>query len=231
MEAQPKQSQQPRFVSDATPTSLRCQRLSSSRGIPGSLEEPIAKAKKAVNSNLQEIVGNPGLHVPIQAPACSSRFTAAPVHHKLMRNVRVAGSGTYRRSAPPPDSHHEGRSLCRKPAPSVSHALSFASAGVLMAVQRDTGLTFTWDAWKAEQNAGRHGVTFEEAASVFGDPLSLTISDVEHSFGEIRYTILGRSDRGRLVVVAHTDRGDAIRIISAREATRRERRDYEEEAQ
>ena len=89
-------------------------------------------------------------------------------------------------------------------------------------------LTFEWDANKAESNLAKHGVSFEEAATAFGDPLSLTIPDPAHSQTEARFIILGRSHLGRLLVVIHTERGDNIRVISARRASRRERKDYEE---
>jgi uncharacterized DUF497 family protein len=89
---------------------------------------------------------------------------------------------------------------------------------------------FHWDPAKARSNLSKHGVSFEEAAAVFGDPLSLTIVDPEHSTaGEARFLILGQSTSGRLLVVAHTEAGDDIRLISARLATRRERQSYEEE--
>ena len=88
-------------------------------------------------------------------------------------------------------------------------------------------LIFTWDFAKARVNQDKHGVTFEEAASVFGDPLSVTILDPAHSNHENRFIIIGRSQAQRLLVVMHTERDDHIRIISARPATRRERRDYE----
>jgi uncharacterized DUF497 family protein len=74
---------------------------------------------------------------------------------------------------------------------------------------------------------GRHGVSFEEASTAFGDPLARTIHDTLHSEQEDRYVSLGESARGRLLVVVFTDRGDKIRIISAHAATRRERKDYE----
>ena len=90
-------------------------------------------------------------------------------------------------------------------------------------------LTFEWDREKAKGNLEKHGVSFSEAATVFGDPLSLTIEDPDHSIDEQRFVTLGQSYRGQLLVVAHTDEDDGIRIISARRATRRERRDYEEE--
>ena len=89
-------------------------------------------------------------------------------------------------------------------------------------------LGFEWDESKAKSNLAKHAVTFEEASTVFGDPLSLTISDPAHSWGEHRFIILGQSHRQRLLVVVHTERGDNIRIISARPASRRERKDYEE---
>ncbi|PYT10974.1 MAG: hypothetical protein DMF51_16770 [Acidobacteria bacterium] len=90
------------------------------------------------------------------------------------------------------------------------------------------GLIFEWDPEKARTNVRAHRVGFEEAATVFGDPLSMTIQDPLHSTGEHRFIIVGRSRRGRLLVVAYTERGDRIRIISARLAARRERRQYEE---
>jgi uncharacterized protein len=89
---------------------------------------------------------------------------------------------------------------------------------------------FEWDPKKARSNIARHGVTFEEAATVFGDRLSLTILDPIHSSSEHRFVTIGLSANGRLLVVVHTDRGDAIRIISARRANTRERRTYEEES-
>jgi uncharacterized protein len=89
---------------------------------------------------------------------------------------------------------------------------------------------FHWDPTKARANLKKHGVSFEEAATVFGDPLSLTIVDPQHSTPqESRFILLGQSASGRLLVVAHTETGDDIRLISARLATPRERRDYEEE--
>ena len=89
-------------------------------------------------------------------------------------------------------------------------------------------LTFEWDANKARTNQVKHGISFEEASTVFGDPRSLTIPDPVHSAVENRFVIIGASYRGKLLVVVHTERGDNIRIISARGASRRERRDYEE---
>lgn len=90
-------------------------------------------------------------------------------------------------------------------------------------------LRFRWDPRKAVGNVRKHGVTFEEATTVFGDRLSVTIADPDHSVDEQRFLLLGLSSRGRLLVVAHSERGDAIRIISARRVTRRERRTYAEE--
>lgn len=84
-----------------------------------------------------------------------------------------------------------------------------------------------WDPQKEQLNLRKHAVSFHEAASVFSDPLSLTIPDPDHSEDEKRLLILGRSAAGKLLVVAHTDRGDRIRIISARTASSREARDYE----
>ena len=91
-------------------------------------------------------------------------------------------------------------------------------------------LQFTWDPKKAAANLRKHRVGFPEAATAFADPLSITIQDPDHSIGEERFILIGQSDRRRLVVVAHVERGELIRIISARLATRRERKTYEEEA-
>lgn len=88
---------------------------------------------------------------------------------------------------------------------------------------------FTWDSAKAAANLKKHGVAFAEAATVFGDPLSTTYHDPDHSADEDRYLLIGQSSAGRLLIVAHAERGDEIRIISARQATQRERRDHEEE--
>jgi uncharacterized DUF497 family protein len=85
-----------------------------------------------------------------------------------------------------------------------------------------------WDADKARANAAKHGVTFEEAATVFGDPLELTILDPTHSVGENRYVSVGTSATGRLLVVGYTESGSKIRVIFARRATMREQHDYEE---
>jgi uncharacterized DUF497 family protein len=86
---------------------------------------------------------------------------------------------------------------------------------------------FAWDPAKAESNLAKHGVSFEEATSVFGDPLATTTSDPDHSTGEERFLTTGMSNRQRAVIVWHTDVGQAVRIIGAREATPRERRTYE----
>ncbi len=89
-------------------------------------------------------------------------------------------------------------------------------------------LIFRWNWEKATQNLKKHGVTFEEASSAFGDPLSITVPDPGHSIGERRYILIGQTVQGKLVVVSHTERRPGIRIISARLASRRERRAYEE---
>ena len=88
-------------------------------------------------------------------------------------------------------------------------------------------LTFEWDPQKAESNIEKHGVSFEEASTVFRDPLSLSIDDPLHSTGEVRMVQIGSSHKNRLLVVVHTERGDNIRIISARKATKEERNNYE----
>jgi uncharacterized protein len=89
-------------------------------------------------------------------------------------------------------------------------------------------LAFEWDDNKAKQNLKKHGVSFEEASTVFGNPLARTIPDPLHSEEEDRFVNLGESQSRRLLVVVFTERGDKIRIISARVATRRERKDHEE---
>ena len=88
-------------------------------------------------------------------------------------------------------------------------------------------LAFEWDPREARSNLAKHGVGFEEASTVLGDSLSITIPDPEHSRSEERYVTLGTAFNGKLLVVVHTDRGDNIRIISARRASRRERKSYE----
>jgi len=88
---------------------------------------------------------------------------------------------------------------------------------------------FTWDPAKAAENLRKHGVDFREAATVFDDPLSTTFPDADHSTDEQRFLIIGMSALGQILVVSHTDAGETIRIISARAATRRERRFYEED--
>jgi uncharacterized DUF497 family protein len=90
-------------------------------------------------------------------------------------------------------------------------------------------LRFVWDRDKAATNLRKHDVGFDEAATAFGDPLSITIPDPAHSVGEERWLLLGVSAAGRLLVVAHGEPGDEIRIITARAATRRERETYEED--
>jgi uncharacterized DUF497 family protein len=88
---------------------------------------------------------------------------------------------------------------------------------------------FEWDLQKAARNVEKHGVTFQEASTVFRDPLSATAQDPDHSFSELRYVSIGLSMPGRLLTVAHSERRDCIRLISARVATKQERRIYEEE--
>jgi uncharacterized protein len=89
------------------------------------------------------------------------------------------------------------------------------------------GLVFEWDAAKAQHNARKHGVSFREAMTAFGDERSLTISDPLHSIEEDRFMLVGVSQLGRILVVSFTERGHRIRIISCRLATRRERYAYE----
>jgi len=89
-------------------------------------------------------------------------------------------------------------------------------------------MEFEWEQDKANRNLTKHGVAFAEAATVFGDPLAVTFADPDHSGSEDRYLTFGHSAGGRLLIVSHTDRGDRTRIISARRATRQERKLYEQ---
>lgn len=91
-------------------------------------------------------------------------------------------------------------------------------------------LRFEWDPQKAAKNLAKHGVSFEDAASTFGDPLGRIESDLRHSVGEERFILLGFSREQRFLAVMFAEHGEAIRLISARRATRRERREYEERA-
>lgn len=89
-------------------------------------------------------------------------------------------------------------------------------------------MEFEWDPAKAARNFDKHGVSFDDAGSVFGDALAITYDDPDHSQEEQRFLTFGHSMDGHLLVVAHTDRGGRIRIIGARRANRRERKFYEE---
>ena|SRR3990172_9386320 len=91
-------------------------------------------------------------------------------------------------------------------------------------------LLFEWDTRKAAKNIKSHGVSFDEASTAFSDTLSLAIYDPLHSESEDRFILIGNSHNNRLLVVVHAERGDKIRIISARQATKDERKQYEENA-
>ena len=91
-------------------------------------------------------------------------------------------------------------------------------------------LRFEWDAKKAETNQTKHNVSFEEAMTVFADPLARIFPDEEHSANELREIIIGHSERRQLILVNFTGIENHVRIFSARKATRRERKDYEENA-
>ena len=88
-------------------------------------------------------------------------------------------------------------------------------------------MQFEWDPIKAAANLQKHGISFDEASSVFGDPLAITIDDPDHSLDEFRFLTTGMTREYLLVVVAHTERNGRIRIISAREPTQQEKRQYE----
>lgn len=89
-------------------------------------------------------------------------------------------------------------------------------------------MQFEWDISKAASNLSKHGVSFEEAKTVFDDPLYVDFYDPDHSEDEERYLIVGESNRGRLLIVSYTERGNSIRLISARAVTQTERAAYEE---
>lgn len=89
-------------------------------------------------------------------------------------------------------------------------------------------MDFEWDIKKASANARKHKVSFVEASTVFGDSFAITFADPDHSVGERRFLTFGMSDRGRLLVVSHTEHRGAVRIISARRGLRAERQIYEE---
>ncbi|UBF30241.1 BrnT family toxin (plasmid) [Kovacikia minuta CCNUW1] len=88
-------------------------------------------------------------------------------------------------------------------------------------------MKFQWNPSKASSNTKKHGVSFEEAVTVFGDPLAVTIPDPDHSVGEFRLLTIGYSGLQRLLVVSHTERKDEVRLISARLANKQERKNYE----
>jgi uncharacterized protein len=90
-------------------------------------------------------------------------------------------------------------------------------------------MSFDWDEEKAKSNLAKHGVSFDEATSVFDDPLFLTFADPEHFLQEQRFLVMGESARGKLLVVSYTDRRNITRLISARPVTRKERKAYESE--
>jgi len=89
-------------------------------------------------------------------------------------------------------------------------------------------MEFEWDSEKATANLSKHGVSFDEARTVFDDPLYVDFYDPDHSDEEPRYIIIGQSESGRLLMVSYTERDDTIRMISSRELTQAEQKDYEE---
>lgn len=89
-------------------------------------------------------------------------------------------------------------------------------------------MEFEWDKSKAVSNLSKHGVSFDEAQTVFDDTLYIDFYDPDHSYNEHRYIIVGQSAQNRLLVISYTERGNVIRLISARKATRKERETYEE---
>ena len=98
----------------------------------------------------------------------------------------------------------------------------------LIGAWQNVDMQITWDPPIAATNLVKQGVTFEEAAAIFGDPLAYTFRDPGHSVGESRFLTIGLSARGRLVIVSYSERAFVVRLISARRATRQERKIYEE---
>lgn len=113
--------------------------------------------------------------------------------------------------------------LCVSPLIKGEHSLDKSPALPKDAIS----MIFQWNPDKASNNIKKHGVSFEEAVTVFGDPLAVTIADPDHSVGEFRFLTTGQSRLQRLLVVSHMEREGQVRLISARLATRQERRTYE----
>lgn len=111
--------------------------------------------------------------------------------------------------------------------PSCSQSPSMMRAQIERGVMTPE-LRFEWDNLKAFKNLEKHHVAFEEAKTIFDDPFFITVVDQEHSADEERYITIGLSSQGRVLLVAHTDRGESVRIISARKATKKEERFYVE---
>lgn len=107
-------------------------------------------------------------------------------------------------------------------------SLKFSKRGIESTDTIKYGMEFEWDPRKAKQNLGKHGISFDEAVTVFYDPLSATFDDPDHSLEEQRHITMGFSSQNHLLLVAHTGRGENIRIISARPATAHERKKHEE---
>lgn len=91
-------------------------------------------------------------------------------------------------------------------------------------------MNFEWDPVKARNNRRKHRVSFQEAATVFGDPLAVTYSDPDHSLSEQRFVTVGMSSADQVLIVAHADRNENVRIMSARKTTQYERKHYEEKS-
>jgi len=105
----------------------------------------------------------------------------------------------------------------------LKHAvILLINGGILMSMK------FMWDENKAVANLSKHGISFDEAKTVFDDPLYIDFYDPDHSYNEQRYIFIGQSQQNHLLIVSYTEQENAIRLISAREATRKERKTYEE---
>jgi uncharacterized protein len=103
------------------------------------------------------------------------------------------------------------------------------SIGFLVYVEYNRPMEYEWDKNKSSANLSKHGVSFEEAKTVFNDPLYVDFYDPDHSYDEHRYILVGKSAQGRLLLVSYTERNNTFRLISAREATPSERKAYEQD--
>jgi uncharacterized protein len=118
----------------------------------------------------------------------------------------------------------------RHPSPQVAGGLTLTRVYSVDCTSYTPRVEFEWDPEKDHINQEKHGISFAEALTVFGDPLACTVPDPRHSIDEYRYLTTGYTSSQRLVIVAHTDRGERTRLITARDVKPKERRFYEQQA-